>query len=84
MTFRKELKSNSSRKEYHRTYRFATEMYSEPDPILGIFQHIVVAVCTAYEGGVSGILGAEKNAHNLLRNGYRCGRRPGRLDTRIW
>lgn len=28
--------------------------------MLGIFQHIVVAVRTAYEGGASGIVGAEK------------------------
>ena len=35
------------------------------------------------EAEVSGIVGAEKNAHNPSRNDYRCGYRPRRLDTRM-
>jgi putative transposase len=35
------------------------------------------------EAEVSGIVGAEKNAHNPSRRDYRCGYRPRRLDTRM-
>jgi len=35
------------------------------------------------ESEVTGIVGAEKNAHNPTRNDYRCGYRPRRLDTRM-
>ena len=35
------------------------------------------------EAEVSGIVGAEKNAHNPSRSDYRCGYRPRRLDTRM-
>jgi transposase-like protein len=35
------------------------------------------------EAEVSGIVGAEKNAHNPSRSDYRCGCRPRRLDTRM-
>jgi putative transposase len=35
------------------------------------------------EAEVSGIIGAEKNAHNPSRRDYRCGYRPRRLDTRM-
>lgn len=53
---------------------------SEPDPMLSMLEWL----CTQLmEAEVSGIVGAEKNAHSPTRNDYRCGYRPRRLDTRM-
>jgi hypothetical protein len=49
-TFRKELKPNGSRKEYHSSHGFATEMYGGAGPDA---QYAGVAVCTAHGGGSS-------------------------------
>ena len=35
------------------------------------------------EAEASGLVGAEKNAHNPSRSDYRCGYRPRKLDTRM-
>jgi putative transposase len=53
---------------------------SEPDPMLSMLEWLCKQLM---EAEVSGIVGAEKNAHNPCRNDYRCGYRPRRLDTRM-
>lgn len=53
---------------------------AEPDPMLSMLEWL----CTQLmEAEVSGLVGAEKNAHNPSRSDYRCGYRPRRLDTRM-
>lgn len=53
---------------------------AEPDPMLSMLEWL----CTQLmEAEVSGLVGAEKNAHSPSRSGYRCGYRPRRLDTRM-
>lgn len=53
---------------------------AEPDPMLSMLEWL----CTQLmEAEVSGITGAEKNAHSPSRSDYRCGYRPRRLDTRM-
>jgi transposase-like protein len=53
---------------------------AQPDPMLSMLEWL----CTRLmEAEVSGIVGAEKNAHNPSRRDYRCGYRPRRLDTRM-
>ena len=53
---------------------------AEPDPMLSMLEWL----CTQLmEAEVSGLVGAEKNAHNPSRSDYRCGYRPRRLDTRV-
>jgi putative transposase len=53
---------------------------AQPDPMLSMLEWL----CTRLmEAEVSGIIGAEKNAHNPSRRDYRCGYRPRRLDTRM-
>jgi putative transposase len=52
----------------------------EPDPMLSMLEWL----CTQLmEAEVSGLTGAEKNAHSASRSDYRCGYRPRRLDTRM-
>lgn len=53
---------------------------SEPDPMLSMLEWLCAQLM---EAEVSGIVGAEKNAHNPSRSDYRCGYRPRRLDTRM-
>lgn len=53
---------------------------SEPDPMLSMLEWLCKQLM---EAEVSGIVGAEKNAHNPSRSDYRCGYRPRRLDTRM-
>ena len=53
---------------------------SEPDPMLSMLEWLCAQLM---ESEVTGIVGAEKNAHNPTRNDYRCGYRPRRLDTRM-
>jgi len=53
---------------------------SEPDPMLSMLEWLCKQLM---EAEVSGIVGAEKNAHNSSRSDYRCGYRPRRLDTRM-
>jgi len=53
---------------------------AEPDPMLSMLEWLCAQLM---EAEVSGIVGAEKNAHNPSRNNYRCGYRPRRLDTRM-
>jgi transposase-like protein len=53
---------------------------SEPDPMLSMLEWLCAQLM---EAEVSGIVGAEKNAHNPSRSDYRCGYRPRRLDTRL-
>jgi len=53
---------------------------AEPDPMLSMLEWLCAQLM---EAEVSGIVGAEKNAHNPSRNDYRCGYRPRRLDTRM-
>lgn len=53
---------------------------AEPDPMLSMLEWL----CTQLmEAEVSGLTGAEKNAHDPSRSDYRCGYRPRRLDTRM-
>lgn len=53
---------------------------AEPDPMLSMLEWLCAQLM---EAEVSGIVGAEKNAHSLSRSDYRCGYRPRRLDTRM-
>lgn len=53
---------------------------SEPDPMLSMLEWLCAQLM---EAEVSGIVGAEKNAHSPSRSDYRCGYRPRRLDTRM-
>ena len=53
---------------------------AEPDPMLSMLEWLCKQLM---EAEVSGIVGAEKNAHNPSRSDYRCGYRPRRLDTRM-
>lgn len=53
---------------------------AEPDPMLSMLEWLCAQLM---EAEVSGIVGAEKNAHNSSRSDYRCGYRPRRLDTRM-
>ena len=53
---------------------------AEPDPMLSMLEWLCAQLM---EAEVSGIVGAEKNAHNPSRSDYRCGYRPRRLDTRM-
>lgn len=53
---------------------------AEPDPMLSMLEWLCVQLM---EAEVSGIVGAEKNAHCPERKAYRCGYRPRRLDTRM-
>ncbi len=53
---------------------------SEPDPMLSMLEWLCAQLM---EAEVTGIVGAEKNAHNPSRSDYRCGYRPRRLDTRM-
>ena len=53
---------------------------AEPDPMLSMLQWLCAQLM---EAEVSGLVGAEKNAHTPCRKDYRCGYRPRRLDTRI-
>ena len=55
-------------------------MYGEPDPMLSMLEWLCAQLM---EAEVSGLVGAEKNTHNLSRSDYRCGYRPRRLDTRV-
>lgn len=54
---------------------------AEPDPMLSMPEWLCKQLM---EAEVSGIVGAEKNAHNPSRNDYRCGYRPRRLDIPAW
>jgi putative transposase len=50
---------------------------AQPDPMLSMLEWL----CTRpMEAEVSGIVGAEKNAHNPSRRDYRCGYRPSGLE----
>jgi transposase-like protein len=51
-----------------------------PDLMLSMLERLCVQLMEA-EG--SGLVRAEKNAHNPSRSDYRCGYRPWRLDTRM-
>ena len=51
---------------------------AEPDPMLSMLEWLCAQLM---EAEVSGLVGAEKNAHNPSRSDYRCGYRPRRLDT---
>ena len=53
---------------------------AEPDPMLSMLEWLCAQLM---EAEVSGLVGAEKNAHNPSRSDYRCGYRPRRLDTRV-
>jgi len=53
---------------------------AEPDPMLSMLEWLCAQLM---EAEVSGLVGAEKNAHNPSRSDYRCGYRPRRLDTRM-
>lgn len=53
---------------------------AEPDPMLSMLEWLCAQLM---EAEVSGIVGAEKNAHSSSRKDYRCGYRPRRLDTRM-
>ena len=53
---------------------------AEPDPMLSMLEWLCAQLM---EAEVSGIVGAEKNAHRSSRKDYRCGYRPRRLDTRM-
>ncbi len=53
---------------------------AEPDPMLSMLEWLCAQLM---EAEVSGITGAEKNAHSASRSDYRCGYRPRRLDTRM-
>lgn len=53
---------------------------AEADPMLSMLEWLCAQLMDAE---VSGITGAEKNAHSSSRSDYRCGYRPRRLDTRM-
>ena len=53
---------------------------AEPDPMLSMLEWLCAQLM---EAEVSGIVGAEKNAHSSSRKDDRCGYRPRRLDTRM-
>lgn len=56
------------------------QFMDSPDPMLSMLEWLCAQLM---EAEVSGIVGAEKNAHNPSRSDYRCGYRPRRLDTRM-
>ena len=53
---------------------------AKPDSMLSMLERLCAQLM---EAEVSGIVGAEKNAHNPSRSDCRCGYRPRRLDTRM-
>jgi hypothetical protein len=53
---------------------------AEPNPMLSMLEWLCAQLM---ETEVSGLVGAEKNAHNPSRSDYHCGYRPRRLDTRV-
>jgi putative transposase len=53
---------------------------SQPDPMLAMLEWLCNQLM---EAEVSGLVGAEKNAHRPSRSDYRSGYRPRRLDTRM-
>jgi hypothetical protein len=55
------MKPNGSKKEYRRFNWFATEMYERAWPYASMLEWLCAQLM---EAEVSGIVGAEKNAHN--------------------
>jgi putative transposase len=78
-TFKKGEIPNDSKKNTTDLTELLLKCMAQPDPMLSMLEWL----CTRLmEAEVSGIVGAEKNAHNPSRRDYRCGYRSRRLDTR--
>ena len=71
---------NGSKESYHKSDRIATAMH---DTARSYVEHAGMAMQQLMEAEVSQQLGAEKSERAGSRNGYRCGYRPRRLDTRM-
>jgi putative transposase len=79
-TFKKERYPMTHKKDTTDLTEFLLKCMAQPDPMLSMLEWL----CTRLmEAEVSGIVGAEKNAHNPSRRDYRCGYRPRRLDIRM-
>jgi putative transposase len=79
-TFKKELVPMTQGKNNTDLTELLLKCMAEPDPMLSMLEWLCAQLM---EAEVSGLVGAEKNAHNPSRSDYRCGYRPRRLDTRV-